>query len=213
MDLPQRKPNRLKDYDYSSPGIYFITICTKNMTELFWNTAFIPMFENAVNHPSVGAATGRPNPSPINESENQPLKTNPSNIIAAIHPDPTTNLPQGYHLSEYGKIVDVAIQNIPRVYPAVSVNKYVIMPNHVHLLLQIYPDASGQPMTAPTISTVVQRMKAYVTKEIGFSIWQKLFHDHILRNESEYPKIWEYIDQNPLKWEDDCFHPTNLQHP
>ena len=42
-------------------------------------------------------------------------------------------------------------------------------------------------------------------KQIGFSLWQKLFHDHIIRNEEEYRKIWEYIDTNPLKWEDDCY--------
>ncbi len=60
-------------------------------------------------------------------------------------------------------------------------------------------------MRAPTISTVINQMKGYVTKQIGFSLWQKLFHDHIIRNEEEYRKIWEYIDTNPLKWEDDCY--------
>jgi len=49
-------------------------------------------------------------------------------------------------------------------------------------------------------------MKGYVTKQIGHPVWQKLFHDHIIRNEKDYQKIWEYIDTNPFKWEEDCFY-------
>ncbi len=49
-------------------------------------------------------------------------------------------------------------------------------------------------------------MKGFVSKQIGFSIWQKLFHDHIIRNEDEYRQIWNYIDTNPLKWHEDCFY-------
>ena len=45
MELPKRKRNRLKDYDYSSPGVYFVTICTKDMAELFWNDVGIPKIE------------------------------------------------------------------------------------------------------------------------------------------------------------------------
>ncbi len=61
-------------------------------------------------------------------------------------------------------------------------------------------------MVDPTMSTIVQQMKGVVTKRIGFSIWQKSYHDHIIRNEKEYLKIWEYIENNPLKWEEDCFY-------
>lgn len=61
-------------------------------------------------------------------------------------------------------------------------------------------------MRTPTISTVVNQMKGAVTKQIGFSFWQKSFHDRIIRNEREYRKIWEYIYRNPLTWEKDCFY-------
>lgn len=40
----------------------------------------------------------------------------------------------------------------------------------------------------------------------GRKIWHRSFHDHIIRNEGEYQKIWEYIDTNPLKWQLDCYH-------
>ena len=114
--------------------------------------------------------------------------------------------PQTVTLSKYGIIVDAAIQAIPKHYPAISVDHYVVMPNHIHLLLQINTDTNGRPMVAPTISTVVQQLKGTITKQIGCSIWQKLFHDHVIRAEQDYLKIWTYIDTNPAKWQEDCFY-------
>jgi len=67
----------------------------------------------------------------------------------------------------------------------------------------------GRAMRAPTattISTVINQMKGYATKQIGYSIWQKSFHDHIIRNEQDYIRIAEYIDNNPINWEKDCFY-------
>ncbi len=54
-------------------------------------------------------------------------------------------------------------------------------------------------MVAPTINRVIQQTKGYVTKQIGFSIWQKSYNDHIVRNEQDYKSIWEYIENNPFK--------------
>lgn len=85
------------------------------------------------------------------------------------------------------------------------VRKKLNCPNNIHLLLQIKCDRDGRAMLAPTISTVIQQTKGYITKQIGFSVWQKLFYDHIIRGEKDYKEIWEYIDNNPLKWELDRF--------
>lgn len=82
----------------------------------------------------------------------------------------------------------------------------MVMPNHVHLLLQIVPGADGRPMVAPTISTVVAQFKGTVSKQLGKTIWQKSFHDRVVRNEAEYQKIWEYIEYNPYYWTQDCFY-------
>lgn len=119
---------------------------------------------------------------------------------------PTAHPQAAERLSEYGIAVDKAINNIPNHYPCVSVDKYVVMPNHIHLILRWDSPGNGRAMRAPTVSTVINQMKGYVTKQIGFSLWQKLFHDHIIRSDEEYAKIWEYIDTNPLKWEDDCYY-------
>ena len=106
-------------------------------------------------------------------------------------------------LTQLGKIVESSIESIHEYYPGVTVDKYVIMPNHIHLLLQIHTDSDGRSMIAPTISTVVRHMKGAVTKGAGFTVWQKGFYDHIVRNEKDYQDIWQYIEGNPSKWSED----------
>ena len=168
MEYPERKPNRLKNYDYSNPGAYFITICTCNREEILWQT--------------VGANNVRP-------------------------------LPFDENLSEYGQIVNKYIKYIHEKYKNVSVEKYVIMPNHIHMILMISGNKDGRTMDgrtmfAPTttVSQIIKQFKGAVTKEIGFSIWQKSFYDHIIRNGNDYENIWEYIESNPQNWQEDCFH-------
>ena len=117
----------------------------------------------------------------------------------------TIGRPAYVRLTNNGIIVDNAIHGIESHYEPVRVDKYVIMPNHIHLLLLI-DSTDGRPMVAPTISRVIQQMKGIVTKQIGCNIWQKSFHDHIIRTESDYEMIWEYIDTNPGRWETDCFY-------
>ena len=96
---PQRKKNRLDNYDYSSCGAYFITVCTLERRNYFWK--------------NVGAIIDRP---------------------------------QDVELSPYGKMVDNAIQSIPSAYPALSLESYVIMPNHIHLLVRVRADEYGRPL-------------------------------------------------------------------
>ena len=111
--------------------------------------------------------------------------------------------PEHVPLTELGVIVGQSIENIPKHYPAMSVDRYVIMPNHIHLLLQIHTDMNGRSMIAPTISTVVRMMKGTVSKQAGFPVWQKGFYDHVIRNENDYREIWNYIEGNPGKWTED----------
>lgn len=156
MELPKRKQNRLAEYDYSTPNAYFITVCTNNRKNIFWE--------------DVGAVIDRPEHTP---------------------------------LTNFGVIVRQSIEDIPKHYPAVTVDHYVIMPNHIHLLLQINSDADGRSMIAPTISTIVRLMKGTVSKQAGFSVWQKGFYDHVIRNSRDYREIWNYIEGNPSKWVED----------
>ena len=125
-----------------------------------------------------------------------------------------TERPQGQvPLSPTGKIVEKTIQNIPQIYPGVALEHYVVMPNHVHLLLLFQQEAmldSGRSVSAPTeLPVIIRHMKGFVTRQLGKNIWQKGYYDHIVRNESEYKKIWCYIDQNPSTWlNDDYYEPV-----
>ena len=114
MELPKRRENRLKHYDYGRPGMYFVTVCSRDRMPLFWtaNTGSI--------HRTVGANCVRP--------------------------------PEGFCLSKEGWLAAAEIERWPEIYPNIRAVQYVIMPNHVHILLEICPEDDGRTQFAPTVS-------------------------------------------------------------
>ena len=112
-------------------------------------------------------------------------------------------------LSEQGVLVENGIRQIPRRYSGVWVDRYVIMPNHIHMIL-VLAEEDGRTMNTPvhkaSVSIAVRMLKEYVTKTLTYSIWQKSFHDHIIRDEAEYLRICEYIETNPAKWQEDIYY-------
>ena len=112
-------------------------------------------------------------------------------------------------LTGLGAYVKQIIHEIPKHYAAISVDHAVVMPNHIHLLLQINTDVDGRPMAAPTISTIVNQVKGMISKQAGFSVWQKGFYDHVIRGEQDYRDVWNYIEGNPCKWADDELRVSN----
>lgn len=158
-DLAQRKPNRLKDHDYSQPGYYFITICTHQMRQLFWSP-----------QPLVGAACGRP------------------------------------PLSPWGQYAEDELVRLSGIYSNALLDKHVVMPNHVHLILRILEPDGGRPQAAPTIPRIINQFKGRVSKQAGKAVWQKGYYDHVIRTESAYLRIWNYIDTNPARWQEDEYY-------
>ena len=186
--LPKRKQNRWQGFDYTSCCAYFITICLKQGGVSLWET--VPAVPE-----SVGAANSRP---PLG------LTQDPFSAESA-HPS----------LSFYGAKVEESIRAISLHYPMAEVDKYCLMPDHVHLILFLNaeepasssPQENGrliaaptQPSASPAVSTIIVQMKRWVSKECGQAIWQKSFYDRVIRNEKEYQAAWRYIDENPLKW-------------
>lgn len=102
-------------------------------------------------------------------------------------------------LSELGYIIDNAIRNIPQKYPHVSIENYIIMPNHIHLLLSI-DRSQSQPKS---ISHIISQFKGYTSKIINKSIWQQGFYDRIIRDPDEFGNVWDYIENNPFHLESD----------
>ncbi len=105
--------------------------------------------------------------------------------------------------SRAGELANQAILAIPEHYPAVHLEHYVVMPNHIHLLLRL-ENAEGQK--AVSIATVVQQFKGFVTKQIGAPVWQKLYYDHVIRDPYDFAVKWRYIDNNPHRWLEDKYY-------
>jgi len=166
MNLPKRKPTRLKGYDYSCPGAYFITMCTKDREQLL------------------------------------------SKIIVGTG---VLDCPQCI-LTSYGEFAEKHLMNMSNFYQKIKIDKYVIMPNHIHMIIKISESdfqngPSGTPVpTNSLIAHFVSTFKRFCNKEYGKNIWQRSYHDHIIRDEDDYRRIWQYIDTNTIKWKEDCFY-------
>ena len=148
-ELAKRKIIRLKDFDYSSSNMYYITICTEDRRKL----------------------------------------------LGKIHENSNAHM----ILAPYGQIVKKHIDQIENYYN-VTVSKYIIMPNHIHLLILVEAKSGELPRQTMMIPKMIAAFKKFTSKEIGFNLWQKSYYDHIIRNETDYREIWEYIDENPAKW-------------
>lgn len=163
MELPKRKLMRLPDYDYSSPGTYFVTICTHDR-------------QCILSRITVGEGLA----------------------------------PPAVMLSPIGQCVKEQLLALPKRYPAVQIDNYVIMPNHIHLLVSFNTD-SGGASPSPTLFDVVRVLKSLSTRlsrdNLGnLPLWQRSFHEHVIRNENDYREIWEYINANPAKWVEDRYY-------
>ena len=162
MEFQKRKQTRLKGYDYSSPGAYFVTICTQNRECILGDI--------------VGQGLA----------------------------------PAEMRLSQYGKIAKDQLLDLEHRYKSIKINKYVIMPNHIHVIIII--DNAAGASHCPTISDIICSYKSLTTRMCNKldnkqqKIFQTSFHDHIIRGEKDHQKIWEYIDTNVLRWKKDCFH-------
>ena len=91
--------------------------------------------------------------------------------------------------------------------------KYVVMPNHIHLIVALKSDGVNEKNNV-SLNQVMGLLKSGVTREIHIikplmHVWQRSFYDHIIRNQREYEKIWLYIESNPQNWSKDCFYENN----
>lgn len=107
-------------------------------------------------------------------------------------------------LSETGKCIEGVICEIPEHYSNVTVEKYCIMPDHIHMIIGLNVDAEGRMVSAPTerkpsVSQIVGSMKRRTSFLTGISLWQKSFYEHVIRNYDDYLETVEYIENNPEK--------------
>ncbi len=171
-EIHHRRSIRLRGYDYSQCGAYFITICVQHRKCLFGKI---------VNGEMI--------------------------------------------LNEYGKIVELCLNAISTHYQNVILDEYIIMPNHIHIIIIVGAGSSlpytqinigrenpaeintGRENPAPTIGNIVGYFKYMATKQINDvikngvqKIFQRNYYEHIIRNENEYNNIAQYIIDNPKNW-------------
>ena len=129
-------------------------------------------------------------------------------------------------LNDFGKIVDECWRAIPDHFPVVELGAYVVMPNHVHGLIVI-TNGRGTIYRAPTqeqfqkpvagsILTIIRTFKAAVTRRIGrehnaTGIWQRNYYEHIIRDQTDLQNKTDYIEANPMLWDEDENNPQYVQ--
>jgi len=175
----RRKSVRLRGYDYSQSGFYFITICTYERRPLFGEVLDGHMI-----------------------------------------------------LNDLGRFAHAEWENTVRMRSGLMADEFVVMPNHMHAIVAVgahcmrpsfrrpsdfcryrHDIDQGRMQCAPTVGHVVRGYKAAVTSGVremvasrGMPVWQRNYHEHIIRNESAYLQIVQYIQKNPLKWQQDIYH-------
>lgn len=151
-NLHHRRSIRLKNHDYSTPGAYFITVCTFNR-ELLLEEA------------------------------------------------------------QVRQVILNAWSDLPRRFPSVQLDEFIVMPNHVHGIIFL----TGAASSAPTLGKVVRAFKSLSAIEANEALkrrsrlfWQRGYYERVIRNEDELNAVRQYIRDNPLKWDEDPDNPANL---
>ena len=118
------------------------------------------------------------------------------------------------NLLPLGRIAEAALSRVTAIYD-VTVDSYVIMPNHIHFVL-VLPEARATARVAPTVGRIVGAYKSIVAnewrkrweregKQAG-AVWQRGYYEHVIRCEEDLLDIRRYIEDNPLKWREDPEH-------
>ena len=112
-------------------------------------------------------------------------------------------------LNGWGQIARKQILQIEDHYNNVKVDQYVVMPNHIHMILVIGCGVKAE--NNPDLQQIMAQLKSGISREIHKSgteitVWQRSFHDHVIRGQADYEKIWLYIQANPQMWDKDCFY-------
>ena len=161
-DIHHRHSIRLRNYDYSSEGYYFVTICTQDRAKLFGEV--------------VGAALcGRPD--------------------------------------EVSQMIIKWLKETENKFPGIYVDKFTVMPNHIHFIVFIPGGHTGPPLyeivgwfKTMTTNEYIAGVKSGLYPPFDRRVWQRNYYEHIIQNKEEYRKTGQYIDENPLRWTEDTYY-------
>ena len=116
-------------------------------------------------------------------------------------------------LSNFGKRIYDAIHYLSEHWTEVTIHNFVIMPNHVHILVSLRPTSGeccgASRMPRPTNATIpkfISSLKRFTNRRAGFDMWQTGYYDHIIRDEEDFLHRWQYIHNNPYAWLEDDYY-------
>lgn len=183
-EVHPRRSIRLKGYDYSMAGAYFVTICCWQRECLFGD---------------------------VEDGD--------------------------VRLNHCGEIITSLWEKVPDYFPGITADAFVVMPNHFHGIVTIGDVGAGSPrpiqrtaeqakggetppLRNPSVGQIVGYFKYQSTKHInvlrdnpGVPVWQRNYHERIIRSDDELNAARKYIEENPLKWDMDKENPANLPMP
>ena len=190
-ELPQRKDNRLKRFDYSSNMAYFITICCRDRKALLSKI----VGGDACDAPRVALSKC----GMIVRQYLRKMDQQYDNIFI----DHSVIMPNHIHLilivsstddpSEYDKNVRVGYFGTSQASSPTNSDTRKILSSSEHRQHEIVPK-------------FVSLLKRYINRDVGYNIWQRGYYDHIIRNEDDYRNTWHYISNNPAHWAEDLYY-------
>ncbi|MEI6208044.1 MAG: transposase [Desulfuromonadales bacterium] len=209
-DIHHRRSIRLKGYDYSQVGAYFVTICAYNRECLFGEIVEMS-----------GENLGENVRENLGERENMGERRSPLREMI---------------VNDLGRIVAAEWIHSAEIRAEIELGEFVVMPNHFHGIVLITDDTridekqrrGDRPvaqmpvvqMSGPqqkSIGALLSGFKSAVTKRInetrnspGVPVWQRNYHEHVIRNDADYNRIAEYVAYNPQRWIEDKLHPDNI---
>ena len=114
-------------------------------------------------------------------------------------------------LLPHGQIAAKHLHELNHFSDEICVESYVIMPNHIHILVRVLDGPSRTPVPTvqnSTISRFISTFKRFCNREYGKNIWQARSYDHIIRDQADFDQHLQYIYENPFGWQkDELFAP------
>ncbi len=210
--IHHRRSIRLKGFDYSKEGLYFVTMCCQDRACLFGEI--------------VEANGVFPNKNTPNDGRNEFHLSNDNDLPNEKH--------QKMVLNEYGTIAHNEWIKTTQLSPNVELGEFIVMPNHIHVIIKLNTPVENDsadvntgecnstivntgecnsPLRGPsqTIGAIIRGYKSSVTKQlnllnVGCVVWQRNYHERIIRDERSHQNISKYIINNPSKWAEDKFY-------
>lgn len=230
-------------WDYSWNGLYFITICTASRENYFGKITTVVETQDFASPDETSPDITSPdfasqNPVFDKNQINSEIVVQETQDLASLHRirslPPNPRVRKKMELSSIGEMAFQCWMDIPKHFPFVKLDAFVVMPNHVHGILEIdkpgfdnhcdfdvetqdfasLPPHSPSPKNkfGPQSKNLASILRGYKTGVTNFTVannfefgWQARYYDHIIREDQEYTRISDYIVENPNNWDEDEF--------